>query len=155
MSVRVRLLLQAMCALLVGGWIYITWRHEELLMFEWFRAMGLQEMVDAVQSMSLAARQPADWVRFSLPDGLWVYSFTCFMLALWNARLSLPNLPWIIAPAALAVLSEIAQVIGLLPGTFDLVDLGCYLLATGFALTHIKNWPTGRVYSISLRKNLC
>jgi hypothetical protein len=145
-ELRVRLISQAVVALLVGCWIYIVWRTDELLMFGWFRALGLRSFVAVLREQPVAALQPIDWIRFSLPDGLWVYASTCVMLAIWatppGSGGALPaSLLWLCTPSAFAILSELAQGLALLPGTFDLADLACYLLAGPLAVVSERFGP--------------
>lgn len=75
--------------------------------------------------VAFAERHPlASWVRFSLPDALWQYAFCATMAAVWRGE------PWtrtkaafILAPAALGLLVEMGQGVGLVAGTFDVADL--------------------------------
>ena len=64
-----------------------------------------------------------NWFFFSLPDGLWVYSFTSFMLIVWGLKFSRHSLFWISIGPLLALGSEMGQAFGVVGGTFDPTDL--------------------------------
>jgi len=120
------------CALpiLIGGLIYIFWRDESLLMFEWAEAIGLtQWVVVAREAMGPYGSWVPEWVMFSVPDGAWVYAGTAFFGRLWRDGPMWAHVGWTGIAAALAIGGELGQITGLVPGTFDWVDLVCYAVA--------------------------
>lgn len=62
-----------------------------------------------------------DWLVYNLPDGLWTYSMTVFILALWDKH-DLNNYIWNLIPLFLSLSYELSQLI-LDMGTFDLCDI--------------------------------
>ena len=78
-----------------------------------------------------------NWVRFSLPDGLWLFSFISLILITWKNEINSSNLFWLIGLPIIALLSEIGQSISIVPGTFDWIDIAMYLF--GFMLPFIIN----------------
>jgi hypothetical protein len=62
------------------------------------------------------------WTYFSLPDGLWIYSFTSALIIYWNKD-SRQMKFWLFIPFASGILIEILQALKLFPGTFDYLDL--------------------------------
>ncbi len=106
--------------ILIGGLIYVGYRTDTLIMFDWFDSLGLgaviQEFRIYINGLNV---RPPNWFIYSLPDGLWVYAFTSAILLIWNGRLSW----WIIIPLITGVFVEIAQAFHLFKGTFDYVDL--------------------------------
>ena len=69
------------------------------------------------------------FVKYNLADGLWVYSLTALMILLWCGGVSWEGRFWILSGLVVAVVSEICQAFGGLPGTFDPVDMLCYVVA--------------------------
>jgi hypothetical protein len=70
--------------LVLGGLIYICWRAKTIWMFDWFRMFGLVANIDHLRSISAPiSNLLPQWIIYSLPDGLWVYSLTAFMAMLW------------------------------------------------------------------------
>jgi hypothetical protein len=62
------------------------------------------------------------WVYFSLPDGLWVYSFSCALLILWRNNHEMAKY-WLLIPFFSGIIIEIAQGLKVFRGTFDIIDL--------------------------------
>ena len=119
--------------ILVGGIVYLTWRSPRLLMFAWMEHLGLASFVLELRVLG-APLSPfvPDIVRFSLPDAAWAYAATSWLTYLW--RWQQHPLRWIfITFGPVAVLGgELGQLVGLVPGTFDVHDL--WLSAIGAAL---------------------
>lgn len=66
-----------------------------------------------------------EWVKYSLPDGLWVLSYMLFMNIIWDNRTTIGYF-WIFCLPIIALLSEFGQLFHIVPGTFDAMDLLCY-----------------------------
>lgn len=117
----------------IGGLIYILGRHETLKMFHWFQLINLDTYIYYLRSAyqtSITSTLP-QWMRYSLPDALWMYSFTSAVLLLWKRQLSI----YLLIPFLLGAGSEIGQYFHLVRGTYDANDLICY--STGFLLSII------------------
>lgn len=112
----------------VGGLIYVAFRSQDHLLFHWANALGLTPAVSWLRAAAAPLSPPLGWILYSLPDGLWLYAFAFFMASTWCER-SLEASAWRLLPLALAVGSELAQVVGALPGTFDPMDLLTYAVA--------------------------
>ncbi len=126
-SKKIRIFL-AIITLTFGGLIYICSRSEKLLMFHWFKWIKLYQIVYSLRSAGFTFPD-ADWFRFSLPDGLWLFSYIFLMLEIWNHSITKYNFAWIICIPLIALLSEIFQLFGILSGTFDILDIIFYLVA--------------------------
>lgn len=117
-------------SLLTGGLLYVIFRADTLRMFEWFELARLDFFVYALRdSFGGYSESLPNWILFSLPDGLWVFSFVTLMLLIWDT-LTLNSLKWFITVPLFAFGSEIGQLLNLLPGTFDSLDLTFYALGT-------------------------
>ena len=70
----------------------------------------------------------ASWVKYNLPDGLWMLSFLLFMDVIWeNEKL----LKWMFCVPIIvfAFILEIFQYMGQFPGTGDVFDIVFYIVA--------------------------
>lgn len=125
--------------IILGAGIYTLWRSKRLLVFTWYRCLGLGPLVISIREGAASMRHliPA-FVLYSIPDALWVYSFTFLMYSVWfgcpktNGRRF-----WIFLPLALAVGAEFGQLFRIVPGTFDLIDIAGYVTAWGAATVFI------------------
>lgn len=123
-----------------GGLIYLTYRVDSLLMFNWFKIFGLTDLViflrtnDTLQNLTIP-----NWVKFSLPDALWLFSFTYIILLIWDFKITRKSVLWILLTPTVGLFSEIGQQIGIIPGTFDKVDLLLLLLSTALPFYSVSN----------------
>lgn len=114
--------------LLLGGLIYIIFRDKSLLMFNWFDAIGIGNEIDGVRRL-FQGEGIYGWVKYSLPDGLWAFSYMFIVDAIWNGSKLISSYIFIYSLPFFALLSEFFQYFGLLPGVFDWVDVASYLFA--------------------------
>ena len=95
-------------------------------MFGWFCNLGFIELINLVRGFfNPFKKYLPTWIYYSLPDALWVYSFTSIYLILWNNRINY----WLIIPFFFGCLLEIAQSLKIVDGTYDPIDLIFSLLA--------------------------
>lgn len=107
----------------LGGLLYILFRSTNLRMFDWVSAFGFDKIIFNVRSsIGEFKNSVPKWIYFSLPDGLWVYSFTSALLIIWRKNRRQARL-WILVPFTLGVIIEILQLFHLFLGTFDILDL--------------------------------
>lgn len=132
----------------IGGMIYLSFRPTSLLLFHTLGALGLMPLVDAWRS-AVAAWMPGDFVVYSLPGGLWSAAYALLVWGLLRHTAA----PLRVAIAAIipltGVVSELMQLAGLLPGTFDVADLLCYALPLLFLIIYviIKHFSIWQVFS--------
>ena len=116
--------------MVIGGMIYLLWRSDDMLMFKCADAVGLSGLIYSARGMFGSY---SEWVPniilFSLPDAVWVYSGTAFFSRLWESGPRLPHLFWSLIFVVLAVGGELGQIINIVPGTFDWIDLWMCVLA--------------------------
>lgn len=127
--------LHVLVPLLIGGLIYICWRGPDLLMFGWFKAIGLEPLVIKLETAGtgVAPLLPS-WIIFSLPDGLWVYALTAFFVRVWSGiKASRIRTLFLSLSLVLGAGSELGQLAHLVPGTFDWIDFAFYLSAAVLA----------------------
>ena len=109
MQTHQRLTLTVIFPLLIGGLIYILFRADSLLMFRWFDNLGLGKTIIALRQFNHGQFNLPAWTIFSLPDALWIFSFTNFMLITWRDKFSGQSVLWIFIAPTIGVLSEIGQ----------------------------------------------
>jgi len=125
--------------IIVGGFIYIAWRKDTLLVFSWLRYLGLGSFIFSFRAYLLSFYEYLPrFVLYCLPDGLWVYSLTFFMGWLWNSCSKLAFLFWASIGLVLGVGGEVGQLFGMVQGYFDFYDLLAYILAAILAIFIVK-----------------
>ena len=70
---------------------------------------------------------PPDFVKYSLPDGLWSIAYFLIMVSIWG-KISKENIIWFCLMPIIALISEFMQLTSMMPGQFDLWDVVCYSL---------------------------
>lgn len=125
--------------LIIGGLIYILFRTDSLVMFKWFAALSLDKPIEYLRDSTLTVKNHLpDWFLFSLPDGLWIFSYITLTLMIWG-KVNKQNLFWIFFIPFIAVSSELGQLFNIVPGTFDTIDLIFYIAGAVFPLVFFKN----------------
>lgn len=122
----------------LGGLIYIIFRTERLLMFHWFGYLKLSDEINLIKNLRNIYSFPC-WFIYSLPDGLWVFSYTALSLEIWKLSITRHSFFWIFSIPVMAVLSEFLQLFKIIPGTFDLIDVMFYLLGIILSFYKILN----------------
>ena len=134
MTVRY-LLLAVVLPIVIGGLIYLLFRTDSLLMFAWADQLLLTDLI--VRGRAAAAPllpHVPGFVLFSVPDGVWVFSATAFFARLWHDGPLWMRAGWIGITPAMAIGGELGQITGLVPGTYDVLDMLAYITATAGAL---------------------
>jgi hypothetical protein len=125
------ILIYVLIPILIGGLIYIASRSKTLKMFNWFEKMNLSNEIETIRNYFVGIELP-NWIVYNLPDLLWVFSFTSFLLLIWNKRIEKENLFYILFPMCIGVFSEIGQFFSIINGTFDKLDIIFYVFG-GFS----------------------
>ena len=118
----------ALLMLIIGGLIYVGFRSETLLMFRWFRCCGVFEYVAHFRETCLGCDLPY-FVRYSLPDGLWLLSYMIIIGTIWNKNKSIQYLIFVYAMPIIAIIIELLQYYFTELGTFDILDIIAYTAA--------------------------
>ena len=146
---RRQLLLGHFLTLLTSGLIYIAFRTETLAMFKWFRIIHLDTPIEYLRVLTMDSKEfLPSWFLFSLPDGLWIFSYLSLSLLIWGNRITRENIFWIGIIPLTAIVSEIGQLFNVVPGTFDLIDLTFYLFATIMPIFLFTNLLTFKTKTI-------
>jgi len=132
----------------IGGFIYIGFRDENLLLFRWFKILGISNITDYVRFLIINNINflPTQAI-YSLPGALWLYSFMSFNILLWRDSNSKIKYIWIIIPSLLAINSELLQKVHFISGTYSSIDIFYYLIAILISLLLIKRKTYEQKYS--------
>jgi hypothetical protein len=112
--------------IIIGGLIYIVSRSKSLKMFDWFEKINLSNEIGIIRDYFSSVQLP-NWVIYNLPDLLWVFSFTSLLFIIWNKRIEKENIPYLLFPTGIGVLSEFGQLFSIINGTFDIMDVIFYV----------------------------
>jgi len=130
---RFQLFFGHLFTLIIGGLIYVLFRVESLKMFKFFDLFSIGYEIDKIRVYTIPySEYLPNWFLFSLPDGLWIFSYTSLVLYIWKNKLKKENIFWVLIVPFISIFSEIGQIFNIIPGTFDLIDLIFYLM--GFLL---------------------
>lgn len=125
--------------LIIGGMLYLGYRSQELLMFRWANYLGLSRFVNSWRKFCFQYPLP-EWCYYALPDGLWLLSYILLINIIWNSH-TWKSIIWIYALPAIAITSELLQLLNPYFGTFDIMDIVCYLGAVIlFELKNTTQW---------------
>lgn len=111
--------------LLVGMGIYLLFRSRGHLGFVMLDFIGVGEAVGTVRTLVDGA-EVSEFVRFSLPDGLWTMSYVLFSDSMNRSDNMKKRMMWVSVVPLLGVVSELMQLVRLIPGTFDIADMASY-----------------------------
>lgn len=125
----------SLLSLLIGGLIYIGFRDENLLMFDWFNNLGLNSYIVFFRTELQHIDLP-NWVIYSLPDGLWVLSYMILINEIWKSKREPQYYIWSYSLPIIAITLEITQIFTSYVGTFDIYDLLCYICPILFFLVN-------------------
>ena len=111
-----------------GSIIYLFLRPTKLILFD-YTGDVLKECIEAFRLISLTCSLSfPSWVLFSLPDGLYIYSYVNLMLYIWDCEITANNLIWYLAVPLYVLVNEFMQFANLVSGVFDPVDLIFYVI---------------------------
>ncbi len=106
--------------LFIGGLIYLMWGDENIFLVQ--QGLGL-DFIPVLRNIAQNIPLP-HWMLYNLPDGLWLFSLLQALALLWK------NDPeknmWLLVGTLMAIVHEVGQWSGMLPGTFDILDLVMY-----------------------------
>ena len=111
--------------LMLGCAIYLLFRSKTLNIYQWCSAIGLSDVIDYTRVYTHNWNIP-DFIRYSLPDGLYCAAYILLMDAIWYDGDSLIKNFIIALIPTITITSEVLQFFGLVKGTFDSCDLLFY-----------------------------
>lgn len=111
---------------LIGGSIYVAFRTTTLTMFSWFDTLDLTPYISYARSAVSGFSIP-DFLKYCFPDSCWLLSYLLIIDAIYSSEISVLSLISFSLLPIVAVGSEILQAVHLIPGTFDINDMICYI----------------------------
>jgi len=126
-----RALVHVVLPLAIGTLAYAAWRSTDVRIVTWMARIAPRGVHALHDGLALSASRAPATLLGSLPDAAWAWAFGAALSLVWLGRPWREKAPWLGAGALLALCAEIGQAIGVVPGTFDAVDLAA--IALGFA----------------------
>ena len=124
----------AIAALSIGGFIYLIYRSENLLMFDWFADLGLNDTILKLRDV-FGQINLWDWTVYNMPGALWLFSYLFLIDSIWEDNNSYSFKCFIMILPVAAIVSELLQFFKIFPGTFDILDVFSYILSILLYLT--------------------
>lgn len=121
----------------IGGSIYLLFRPKTLLMFKWVESLGLSEHIDRLRDM-VSNITLNHITLYSLPDGLWLASYIIVVNTIVSKNNKHNLMFWSFLLPLIAIVFELLQIPGFIPGVFDLFDLICYIIPLIIYLIYLK-----------------
>lgn len=128
-------ILLAIITLTLGGLIYYAYRAETLSMFKWAEYLGLERLIACLRDFTSNSR-PSEFVVYCLPNALWSASYLLAVDAL--VATEDHKLVWGISLPTIAIILEVCQAFNIISGTFDILDLLCFLTPTIIFIAYYK-----------------
>jgi len=120
-------------SLLLGGSIYLFFRGESLLLFRIIEWLKFSEELQQIRVILYPMQSLfPEWVIYSLPNALWVFSFSIYMALIESTKKF-----WLFAVWGASLSLELLQVVRLVPGTFSMIDLIMILIACAMSGLYI------------------
>ena len=104
--------------------IYISNRSFDMILYKWLNINTSNVIFSYLQQHAISL---PDWALYNLPDGLWLFSYTLLIDAIWSKN----NIKYYFIGiiTLLILILEIAQMMHIFPGTGDILDIASYLIA--------------------------
>ena len=106
-------------------YIYVSNRSGDMILYSWLGVDYNNHFFEWIRDHSCRL---APWVKYNLPDGLWMLSFLLFLEGVWGNE---KKLKWMFCVPIIvfAFIMEILQYNGCFPGTGDIIDIVFYIAA--------------------------
>lgn len=122
----------------LGACIYTFFRVDSLLIFYIYELFQIDGLINVIRYDTMTWKIP-DFIKYSLPDGLWVYAFTNYMVSIWkNENPSWMKFIFLSSPFLFGIGGELIQIIAPSIGTFDMGDLIISVAAFSIAYMIVK-----------------
>lgn len=120
-------LITAFLFLLIGGFIYVCFRSKDIHLYKFMQFIGFSGPIDSLRSYHLSL---PPWVIYSLPDALWISAYLLTLNAIWKYKNTPVYKILAYTMPAIAICTEFLQTFDWFHGTFDKIDLLCYIIPT-------------------------
>lgn len=109
---------------LLASYLYIANRDGNMSLYSW---LGIEYNNSFFVFLRYHSFKLAPWIKYNLPDGLWLLSFLISMEALWGKEKYI-KLLFCTLMIVFAYGLEIMQFCGIFPGTGDIIDIYSYTI---------------------------
>lgn len=123
--------------MIFGGFIYLISRPKTIFIFDWIRIIKLENASNTIR-IFFAEYEFPNWVKYNLPDLLWVFSFTSVMLIIWKGIDTKFKNVYVFLPLFIGIISEFLQYFNPKFGTFDIMDIVFYSLGSIISISILK-----------------
>ena len=113
--------------LLVGGMVYLLCRPHTILINHIASFLGLDSFLMNMREWIQIRHLSHIWI-YSLPAGLWAASYVTLVHAFSDKLPRSQRLSFAAVMPMIGTLSEVLQGMGIVPGTFDTLDIVCYII---------------------------
>lgn len=120
-------ILSILC-LILGGIVYLVYRTRTLLMFHFLSSDCISILDSAKTTVNIPNNTFTSFVVYSLPAALWTISYILFMHLICIDMPKIARLIWIYSLPILLCLVEFLQILPVISGTFDIIDVLCYII---------------------------
>jgi hypothetical protein len=127
-----------LASLLSGLIIYIGFRGTNTPIYSWVLNLGFENEVCHLRIAAQGISLP-DWFIYSMPDGLWMFSFVLTVLSIWRFNLDKTTWIWIGSTILIGLGFELMQSFVKRLGVFDWMDLFLMIAGAAIALTIFSN----------------
>lgn len=132
-------ILWVVAPLFSGILIYLLFRSESIIMFRWLFYLGIETPILFIRqyTLDLTSYVP-DWIIYSLPNGLWAFSYSSIICFIWLKNSSLIKYLWLLTIPFMCFGYEALQYLEVITGTFCYQDLLlCFLGMSGGIFTAV------------------
>lgn len=99
-------------------------------MFNWFENINISYYTDLIR-LRFENIPINSWAKYNMPAALWLGSYLLIIDAIWeSSTFRIPYLVFCYSLPVIAILSEVLQLVHIIPGTFDILDIISYSLIT-------------------------
>lgn len=118
----------AIICLSIGGVIYLLFRTRTLVMFRIMPMEMLDKLNMISHNISLPHNKLTSFIVYNLPTCLWLISYLIIMQLICREMSNSQRIIWMYALPVVLLIIEFLQIIPSFTGTFDIIDVLCYLI---------------------------
>ncbi len=129
---KILAILWVVAPLFGGILIYLLFRSESIRIFSWLLYLGIETPILFVRqyTLDLTSYIPY-WLIYSLPNGLWAFSYGTIICFIWLKNTSPIKYLWLLTIPIVCLGYELLQCLGVISGTFCYQDLLLCFLGMG------------------------
>jgi hypothetical protein len=124
---------------ILGGLIYFVLMPGSIIFYSWLEYFNVYNPIYILR-LNLPSYIPyfPNWFIYSLPNGLWAFSYTAIIVTLWSKRTESIKYFWFSTIPIICMGYEAMQYMGVIRGAFCFTDLSFCFLGMILGLTIYK-----------------